>query len=149
MEIDTKVEPRVREILAALVARDPERLNAAMGALSEGDDVVHGVELATAVVTVVLAEIYHGDSREDELHELAKDIAEQEEWLQPDPHEIELYLNAVAYGQPIPKSLGPEQLVVLSFLSAAFLLAGRSEAQDRSQWSHHLDRVEAVIKNPQ
>ncbi|MGH3712146.1 MAG: hypothetical protein ACRDT4_01570 [Micromonosporaceae bacterium] len=146
MKIDMNVEPRVREALAAIVKRDSGRLESAMRAFDETRSIAQGVELATAIVLVVLSDMFdHGPTR-DELRGLAGAIAELEQWARPEPAEVEQYLVGVVDGSPLHDTLATDQIIVLSFLVPASLLAGRTKAEDGNRWFDYLDRVEARIE---
>lgn len=146
MRIDERVEPRVREALAAVVKRDPTRFEAAMAEFDRTNSVQQGVQLATAVVLAVVMDAFGGKPTGDQVVQLAVALAGLEQWMQPTAEEISAYLNAVLKGQPATDALTGDQVVVLSFLTAGSLLASRSEAADGKRWFNYLDRIEAAIE---
>ena len=146
MRIDEQVEPRVREALAGVVKRDPARFEAALKTLQDTGSLQHGIELATAITTVVLAQVFGGMPSPEQRRELAAAISELESWAEPTPEEIETFLAALAEHRPLDGVLAPEQVTVLAFLLAGSLLASRAKEEDGAWWFNVLDQVEAIIE---
>jgi len=143
--IDLRVEPLVREALAAVIGQDHERLQRALFAFQGDDAMTHGVRLATAAALFVLHDLHEGDRPTgDELAEIAGDIASAEEWIDVTAAEIAEYLQATCAGGSPDRVLPMERVILLAFVTAANLLA--SYRSDDEHWWDFLDRAEAAIE---
>lgn len=143
--IDFRVEPLLREALGAVIGQDAERLQRAIAAFQDGDNVVYGVRLAAATSLFVLDDLHDGDqATEDDLAEIAGDIASAEGWTDVTGSEILKYLQAAYAGTPVDDVLPPERVLILSLVIAANLVA--SHHRDDENWWDLLDRAEAAIE---
>ena len=143
--IDNQVEPLVREALAAVVGQDSERLQRAIAAFPDGESVIRGVRLATAVALFALHD-RHGSRRptDEQLAEIASDAVEDEDWTDVAADEIVRYLAAAYDKVSVDQVLPMERVVILAFVIAANLLSSYHKAEE--EWWDYLDRAEAMIE---
>lgn len=143
--IDSHVEPLVREALAAVIGQDAERLHRAITAFPDGESVIKGVRLATAVALFALHD-RHGPERptDEKLTEIATGAAEDEDWTDITPDEIVNYLAAAYDKVGVDRVLPMERVVILAFVIAANLVSSYHPAGE--EWWDYLDRAESVIE---
>lgn len=146
MVIDDQVEPLVREALHGAVKRDDDRLSAALRAFPDEGTRTKGLELALAVTAYLLYDMYDGRPSADELRELAGTVADMESWSDLRSGEINTFLTTALDGKPLDTVLPADDVVMLTFIITASLLASRSEAEDGKRWFNLLDKVEAAIE---
>lgn len=71
MEIDSRVEPLVREALDAAVKEDEEQLAAALSAFPDADARRKGLELTVAISYVAWPDMHDGNPTAEELRQAA------------------------------------------------------------------------------
>lgn len=144
--IDEQVEALVRETLAGIAAKDPERLQRAVSAFPSDESVTTGIRLAVAVSLVVLHDVQEGaPPTSEELAEFADDIAKAEaDWTDITSEEILKLLTAAYNKVELSEVLPLERVIVLVYVIAANLLG--SYRDDNEPWWDYLDRIEAVIE---
>lgn len=147
MRIDDRVEPLVREALHAAVKRNEDKLDAALKAFPDNDSRTKGLELATAVTAFLLHDMYNGRPTADNLQQVADTVGRMEAWAELTSSDILTYLTALLDGKPLETVLPPGDVIALTFIVAASLLASRSKAEDGKRWFNLLDRVEAAIES--
>jgi hypothetical protein len=143
--IDSRVEPRVREALAAVAKKDSERLQRAIAAFSDDEAVIKGIRLAAAVALFALHDAHDGRRpTNEELAEIAEDMEEDEDWTDVTSDEIVKYLTAAYDKDQVDQVLPMERVIILAFVIAANFVA--SYRGDDEEWWDYLDRAEAVIE---
>ncbi|MEU4562963.1 hypothetical protein AB0F72_31670 [Actinoplanes sp. NPDC023936] len=144
-KIDFSVEPLVREALGAVVGKDLARLQQALGAFTSDEAAIHGLNLATAVSLYVLYDLNEGvRSTNEELAEIAGEVATAEKWVGPAEDEVNKYLQAAHSGTRVDQILPMERVIILAYVIAANLLA--SYCDEGEHWWDFLDRAEAAIE---
>ncbi|MGH3729924.1 MAG: hypothetical protein ACRDTU_14425 [Micromonosporaceae bacterium] len=145
MEIDSQVEPLVREALDAAVKKDADRLGTALTAFADEDMWRRGLELTVAIGTVALLDMYDGGPSAEELPEGARAISDMEAWAGLSSDEVRGYLTALANREPLDDKLHPERAVLLVFVVTGSLLSSSPKKREGEWWYQYLDRVEATI----
>jgi hypothetical protein len=143
MRIDDKVEDIVRKALDAAVKRDPTKLDQALRSFPNDAAVRSGVELALAVASFVMIDVHAGKPTEAQIRAVADKAAEMEKWAAPSSDEVYDLLDKVLSGTPFPASVPPENVIILTFVVTANLLASFRTEDER--WFAYLDRAEAAI----
>jgi hypothetical protein len=143
MKISRTVEPLVREALGAAVKRDWGRFARAMEAFPSEEDGREGLQLATAVALFVLHQEHGHPPSQTEIEQLAREIAEVETWTTLSQGEIRSGLLAMTQKGATEPGVPQEVLMVLPYVTAAYLLAGAVEPP--KWWFNRLDEVEAAI----
>ncbi len=145
MEIDDRVEPLVREAIAAVVGQDPDRFQRAIHAFPDDDTMTKGVQLACGLTLFVLDDLYEGRRPTgEEVQSLAADVATGEEWTDITRDEVSTFFDAAYDRVRIDTVLPLERVVILSYVVAASLLSSYHE--DDEEWWEYLDRAEAAIE---
>lgn len=146
MKISDRVEPLVREALAAAVKRDWERFLRALEAFPDERTAADAVTLAAAISAYVLQDQYGRRPTGEELGRIAAKMDELEQWSGLTEPEFRTGLRIVL-GDQIGETdrLEPQAGVALPFVMAAYLLA--SSAQPPEWWFDYLDRVEAALES--
>lgn len=144
MRIDDQLEPLVREVLDAAVKRDGDRLDAALDAFTDQSQQRMGLELLVAIARYVLLDLYQGQRPGDEqVHELADQIAEMESWSTLPADEIRSFL-LLLLGDT-SETVDPDAAVLLPFVVTATLLSSRRRPEGQ-HWFNYLDQVEAALE---
>jgi hypothetical protein len=141
MQINSSVEPLVREAFAASLGRDPQRSAAAVQAMADGGDQVvrDSVTLASLIASTALLDLSDGEAPdEDELQELVKSLLEMEAWAGIEPPDARSLLQALS-GETDRPILPPETYTRIIFVVGAWLLAS-FEPEDRT-WYDYLDQI--------
>jgi antirestriction protein ArdC len=144
MEIDNQTEPLVREALAAVVGKDPDRLQRAILAFPDSDTMAKGIRLATAVSLYILHDQYGHTPTEAEIRAAATGVADLESWTDVTADEVVAALTAAINRVRADQVLPVERVVILAFVIAANLVS--SCHKDDEEWWDYLDRAEAVIQ---
>lgn len=144
MRIDDEVEGIVRDALDAAVKRNPTKLNNALRCFPNDAAVQSGVELALAVASFVMIDVHAGRPTGAQIRAVADKAAEMENWAVASPDEVFDLLNNVLSGTPFPASAPPEDVIILTFVVTANLLASFRTEDER--WFAYLDRAEAAIE---
>jgi hypothetical protein len=143
VKIDERIEPLVREALAAAVKSDAERFLHALEAFPDDAAVTHGVHLAMASASYVLLDMHNGRPTDAELREIAAEIQAEESWAEVAAHDLFILLSAALDGRS-DNQLPIEKVVALPFVAAAYLLAaGHNKGE---WWFDYFDRVEAALE---
>jgi len=143
--IDDRVEPVVREALAAAAKKNPERFQQAIAAFPDDESIIKGIRLAAAVALFALHDAHDGRKPTNaELTEIAADMAEDEDWTDITSDEVVKYATAAYDKVQFDQVLPMERVIILAFVVAANLLA--SYRGDDEEWWDYLDRAEAVIE---
>lgn len=121
MKISDRVEPLVRNTIYAAVKRDFAKLGAALN--------------GTSVVA-------SRPTRETEA--IAVEIAQAEAWVEATEAEVVTFLQCLVNGEPFAGVVPAENVYILTFASAANLLASWHR-DDEKRWDY-LDRAEAAIE---
>lgn len=145
MKISDRVEPLVREALAAAVKRDWERFLRALEAFPDEQTGADALRLATAISAYVLQDQYGRRPTDEEIGRIAAKMDEKEQWSGLAEPEFRTGLRLVL-GDQIREADRLEQQagIALPFVAAAYLLA--SSAQPPEWWFDYLDRVEAALE---
>lgn len=145
MEIDSRVEPLVREALAAVVGKDPDRLQRAIVAFPDDDAMTKGVHLACALVLYGLDDLFEGRKPTDEqIRDLASDVVKSEAWTDISADEVVGFFTAIYSRVRVDSVLPLDRVVVLAYVIAANFVSSYHE--DNEVWWDYLDRVEAMIE---
>lgn len=145
MRIDDRVEPLVREVLAAAVKADEDRFARALQAFPDDAAVTNGVQLAMSAALYVLQDQYGRRPTDDELHTVAARMAETENWTEVCADDVVAAITAALNGRRGDEVLPMVKIVTLPFIIAAYLLAaGCAEGE---HWFNYLDRAEAAIES--
>jgi hypothetical protein len=144
MRIDDRVEPLVREALDALVKKDAERFARALTAFGDAERATTGYRLAAAVAFYVLHEQYRGEPPPDEIHAVAEEVAELEDWTDLTADEVERFIATYYTGASVDTVMPVERAVLVAYVLAANLLA--SYHRDGEWWFNYLDRAEAALE---
>jgi hypothetical protein len=142
VKIDDRVESLVREGFGAAVARDSDRFVTALQAIAAaGDQTANtAVNLALKITAYALLDIHEGMSPDEEqIHDLAKDFCEMEEWAVPDEAAAVKMLTALGNLTSVEEVLSPEEISVLVFFLGAWLLA--SFLRGEKHWTDYLDDI--------
>jgi hypothetical protein len=143
--IDEQVEPLVRSVLGAAVRRDFDKMNAALGAFPTDDAARKGVELALAICAFIMIEIHEGKPEDDQIREIAEEVADMETWAGPTADEIHTLLAKLLNSEPLAGAVPTESIIILAFVVAASLLASLHLKDEL--WWNYLDRVEMAIES--
>jgi hypothetical protein len=144
-KIGDGVERLVREALAAVVGKDSERLQRAIAAFPDNESMTKGIRLATAVALYTLQDLHEGQQpTDDELAEVAGDIAKAETWTDVSSEEIVKYLTAAYHKTRVNQVLPMERVIIVAWVVAANLVS--SYHGDHEEWWDYLDRAESVIE---
>jgi hypothetical protein len=141
MKIDEQVESAVREAMAASVAGEPDRFDAALKAIArQGDSFVRSaVTLALGVSSVALLTVHGGERPDDEqLRYLATELADDsQDWTDGIDQAVTLeFLTALAEGRAA--DITSADLAELAFGAGGWLL---SSFPDTGVWTDFLDRI--------
>ncbi|MBO0871050.1 MAG: hypothetical protein J2P15_21065 [Micromonosporaceae bacterium] len=142
MKIDERVEPLVREAFAAAIARDADRLTEAVTAIAAAGDqtATDAINLALKITAYALLDIHEGFTPDQEqIHDLAKDFCEMEEWAVPDEAAAVKLLTALGNVSSVEAVLRPEEIAVLLFVLGAWLLT--AFLPDDKHWPQYLDEI--------
>jgi hypothetical protein len=137
------LEPLVREALAASVKGNPERFQEALSAFPNEQAAADGLRLAHAIANFALLRQFGHQPNEDEITELAADIAQSEAWSTLTAPDIASVLRGMFSGRE-GESLEPEVKVSAPFIIAAFALG--SAVEPPKWWFEYLDEIEAVLE---
>jgi hypothetical protein len=144
MDIDARVEPLVREALAAVAGKDPERFQQAILAFPDDDAMTKGVQLAVALALYILHDQYGRTPTEEEIHAVANGVAELESWTDVSSDEVVTALTAAINRVRADQVLPLERALILAYVITGNLLA--SCHREGEKWWDYLDRAEAVIE---
>jgi hypothetical protein len=142
VQVNMRVEPLVREALAAAVGKDPGRSAAAVQAMMDAGDqaVQDSVNLAAAVDAYALLDLHNSQRPEDDqLHALATSFSEMESWAEFDQLTAYTFLKALADQRSLEGTLSAEVVTRIVFVMGAWLLASFG-AEDRD-WYTYLDEI--------
>src|SRR5262245_51887398 len=125
MKIDNRVEPIVREILAAVVKRDGEAFIRSMDQLPDERTAILAGQLAVAIATFVILDLHDGRPADEEVRQIADVAAEAEAWASLTP---ETFVEAITamLDQRQPR-LDPHVTAVVPFIIAGYALAAGAE----------------------
>lgn len=144
MEIDGTVEPLVREALTAVVKRDPDRFAAAVAAFPDGEAIIKGMRLATALSLYALSDHYGRTPTNSEIQAVAAKLVEMEHWTDVTSSEVVATLQAAINNTPADEVLPMERTLIVAYVSAGNLLS--SAHRDDEKWWDFLNRAEAAIE---
>lgn len=143
MEVDSKIEPLVRQVLDAAVKADAKRFGDNLKAFKDEESARKGLDLAVRICMVLLYAEYGQRPTSEELERLVATVAEQESrWSELRPEEYRESLDAMLDNRPA--NMENPGLAVAPFVLAAFLLAGTT--QKPKWWFETLDEVLARIE---
>jgi len=144
MKISKRVEPLIRNAIYAAVKRDFAMLDDALKSFPDDQAVKEAVEITLAVILYVLWDQYGSKPTDAETEAVAIEIARAEAWAQPTEAEVVTFLQRLVNGEPLAGTVPTENIYILTFVSAANLLA--SCHRDDEKWWDYLDRAEAAIE---
>jgi hypothetical protein len=144
MPVDDQIEPRVREIFAAAVTQDASRLESAIRAFTDDEALTAGVRLSAAIGMYVLREQYGETPGEEELSQLATEIAGSEKWAGVHVEEIMTYLTAGMSRTSFERVLPADRFALLTCVVAACLVSYFHRPGE--MWWAYLDRAEAALE---
>jgi hypothetical protein len=142
--LDDRVEPLVRNALAAAIVKDPDRLGEATLAFSDAMTLIKGMRLTAALAVFVVTEHYRRRPSDAELAKFAAGIAAWIDWADITADEIITWLTAAYDGQRVDDLLPMGRVIALSFVVTANLLGLYRDVTER--WWDYLDRAEAIIE---
>jgi hypothetical protein len=145
MEIDSRLEPLVREALTAVVKRNPERLQTALASFPDDLSLTKGAQLAVAVALYVLQDAYGRKLTEQEIRAVADKLVEQEDWTDLTSDEIATFLTAAYDRTSADRVLPLDRVGPVAFVLAGNLLS--SCCKEGEWWFNYLDRAEAVLES--
>ena len=143
MKIDNRVEPIVREILAAVVKRDGEAFIRAMEQLPDEETAIKAGRLAVAIAEYVILDLHDGRPTDEEVRQIAEVAAEAEAWAGLTPETFVEVITAVVDHREA--RLEPHVMAIAPFILAGYALA--AGAEDDEWWFKYLDRVEAALES--
>jgi len=144
MPVDDQIEPRVREIFAAVVTQDANRLESAIRAFNDDEALTAGVRLSAAIGMYVLREQYGETPGDEELRDLATEIAGSEEWADVHVEEVMTYLTAAFSRISFEQVLPADRFALLTYVVAACLVSYFHRPDEK--WWAYLDRAEAALE---
>lgn len=143
MKIDNRIEPIVREILAAVVKRDGETFIRAMEQVPDERTAIEAGQLAVAIATYVILDLHDGRPTDEEVRQIAEVAAEAEAWAGLTPETFVEAITALLDQRQV--RLEPHVMAVVPFILAGYALA--AGAEDDEWWFKYLDRVEAALES--
>lgn len=144
MMIDARVEPLVREALAAVITKDRGRFQQAIDAFPDDAAMTQGVQLAATVAMYIVEECYGRSPTKEQIRETADDIATVDDWTDIVADEVATFIVAAVDHVRFETVLPIERFVLLSYVMAGYLLS--FHRRENEEWWDHLDRAEAVIE---
>lgn len=145
MRIDPGIEEHVREAYRGVVARDIDRVKAALAGLSS-EEAGAALGLGLIVCSHVLADAFSDGPTSDDIQETAQRIAEDESgWVDiGSTQTISTFLDAVAKGDDSLGGLSRDDVIILTFVCGGDLLATHYE--DGKEWWDYLDEIWADVE---
>ena len=145
MEIDSQIEPLVREALDAAVKEDEDRLGAALSAFPDEYAGRKGLELTVAISYVALMDMYDGSPSDEELTQAATVLAELAQWAGVTAEDAHAYLATLRNAGSFRETFDSDTAVFLIFVITATMLAASPKVKEDEWWFNYLDRIEATI----
>jgi hypothetical protein len=145
MRVDERIEPRLREAYSAVIAKDADRVSAALRGMSN-EDTATFLGLGLYVCGFIVNDIYKESVTDANVRELAeKIIAKQSDWMDiGEPEVVAAFLKAAATGDTRVASLGGEDLTGLTIICGGHLLGYyRLEGQ---RWYEYLDEIWSAVE---
>ncbi len=145
MRIDSNVEPLVRQTLAAVIARNPERSTGAIQALvDQGDETYEeAVGLCFAVDDQVLRDLHDGPPRPENIASLAESAAQMEAWAAIDEQGVQTFMTALAEARDPAAAMLPSDATTTGFVVGGWLLS--ASAPENTSWETVLDTTLASL----
>ncbi|SDT61000.1 hypothetical protein [Actinoplanes derwentensis] len=144
MKIDERVEALTRSAIDAAVKRNFGKLEAALQAFPDDDAARGSVELALAVTSFVLYEVYAGKPTPEQTRVVAVDLVEMEKWAEPTVDEVDGFLSRLLNGQAFAPTIPAQDVIVLAFIVTAHLLSSFRKGDEH--WWDFLDLAETAIE---
>jgi hypothetical protein len=145
MRIDERVEGRLRECYSGAIAKDSDRISAALAGITK-DDTTRLLGLGLFVVGFVVKDVLREDLTDERIRELAeKIVTKQADWMElGDPSEVAAFLKAAATGDRQLAGLGGEDITGLVIICGAHLL--NYYRLDGQRWFQYLDEIWANLE---
>jgi len=143
-KIDDGIESLARDVLNAVVKKDPDRMAGALRAFPDENAMTEGYRLALAVALFVVQDQYHSVPDSVAIRALAEKAAELEDWTDITADEFATLLEGAYSRTRLDQLLPLDRVVLISYVLAGDLLAGFCKPGE--WWYDYLDRAEAVIE---
>lgn len=144
MEIDARAEVMARAAIHAAVKQDFAKLDETLRGFFDDESTRKAVELTLAVILFVLRDMYGGKPDDNQVRAVATAIANSETWVEATAEETSVFLLRLVNGEPFVGSVPTENVFVLGFVVAGYLLS--SKRRDDEKWWDYLDRAEAALE---
>lgn len=140
MRIDERIEECVREAFAAAIAKEGDRMVAALKPLSE-EDARTGIGYAVFVCGHVINALFPDGPTHDDLLAMAQRVVDSERgWVNlGEAGNVANFLGAAAQGDTTFPDVNKEDVIGYAFVCGAYLLT--SYRRDGQTWWTHLDEV--------
>jgi hypothetical protein len=145
MRVDERIEPRLREAYSAVIAKDADRVSAALQGMT-AEDTTTFLGLGLFVCGFIVNDIYKESATDENVRELAgKIIAKQSDWMDVgEPEVVTAFLKAAASGDTRLAGLGGEDITGLTIICGGHLL-GYYRLNDQ-RWYEYLDEIWAALE---
>jgi hypothetical protein len=147
VKVDARVEPLVREGLAAAISQDGDRFAEAVKDIADrGDEFFQeAVALTLAICAGTLITLHNGQRPGDEqLVYLARTVTGDEEWAGLEEPKTLTFLTALADRQAVDEKMSVTDMTTLGFVVGGWLLAGF--LPEGKEWEELLDEVETWLE---
>jgi hypothetical protein len=140
MHIDARIEEQVREAFRAVIAKDGDRLVAALRDLST-EDFATAVAYGLFVLGYVVNDVFRAGPSEDELRSMARKIIHGvSEWVDlGSEDEVARLLAAAANGDASFPGVPREDIVGIVFVSGGYLLGVYRRSNEH--WWDYLNEI--------
>lgn len=145
MQIDERVEARVREAFSAAIGGDGDQMVTALQGLDE-NDAIRAVQLGLYVVGFVMKHAFGPSPSAADAEETAREVIDRtSSWVDlGTPAEVAAYLLSAARGDVAFPGVPKEDLIGLTFVCGGYLLATRRLEDQR--WYEYLDQIWAALE---
>ncbi len=144
MGIDSQIEKMVREVLAAAVTQDADRMESAIRSFPSDEALTAGIRLTAAVGLYVLGDQFGPNPSPEAVRELAAEIAASEHWADIDADEVTAYIATALANTSYEEILPADRFAVLTYVVAASLISYFHRPHEK--WWTYLNRVEAELE---
>lgn len=139
MNVNREVEARLREAFSAVIGRDRDRLDAALGPLDPAA-AEHALHLALFVCAFITRDVYRSGPVHADYLALGDEVARAESsWSPVESADVAEILRVAVEGDTSVGTLSAEEVPGLAVVAAGHLLAAYRTADQ--QWWQYLDEI--------
>jgi hypothetical protein len=136
----------VRAALGHVISEQTDEFDAALESFDRDADRQHAIDLLTLIILWVLAETHDGLPSHHQIAELVQDISQDLASMGATADDVEVYLTTLVNQRVLTDALDTQNVMILSFLIAAYVVAAGSHSEQGEWWFDYLDKAEYGIE---